>query len=409
LQQKSKTMSEQIQFPVGDQTRAIHAGEAPDPVTKASSPNLVMSTTYVVDADTGFSVEGLQENDPWIYTRWGNPTVHQLETKLAALEEAETAVAFASGMGAITTLLFHLLRAGDHAIISDVAYAALSEITNDMIPGYNIEITKVNTSDSKAIEKAIRPNTKLVYIETPCNPLLRLTDIEAVAAIAHAVGAKLAVDSTFATPAATKPLQLGADFVIHSLTKYIGGHGDALGGAILGSKADLTPLRKKTAIRFGGTLSPFNAWLILRGAATFPLRMRAHQENALKIARYLESHPKVERVIYPGLPSHPQHELAKRQMKNFSGMVTFRIKDRATQAKIFADKLQIIHYAVSLGHHRSLIFYLDSKALLESSFHFDTPEQLSSWKEYAGDGLFRLSVGLEDADDLIRDLEQALE
>ncbi len=402
-------MSEQILFPVGDQTRAIHAGEAPDPVTKASSPNLVMSTTYVVDADTGFSVEGLQENDPWIYTRWGNPTVHQLETKLAALEEAETAVAFASGMAAITTLLFHLLRAGDHAIISDVAYAALSEITNDMIPGYNIEITKVNTSDSKAIEKAIRPNTKLVYIETPCNPLLRLTDIQAVAAIARTAGAKLAVDSTFATPAATKPLQLGADFVIHSLTKYIGGHGDALGGAILGSKADLTPLRKKTAIRFGGTLSPFNAWLILRGAATFPLRMRVHQENALKIAHYLESHPKVERVIYPGLPSHPQHELAKRQMKNFSGMVTFRIKDGASQAKIFADKLQIIHYAVSLGHHRSLIFYLDSKALLESSFHFDTPEQLSSWKEYAGDGLFRLSVGLEDADDLIRDLEQALE
>jgi methionine-gamma-lyase len=401
-------MSEQIQFPIGDQTRAIHAGEAPDPVTRASSPNLVMSTTYIARADTGFSVEGLQENDPWIYSRWGNPTVHQLEVKLAALEEAETAVAFASGMGAITTLLFHLLRPGDHAIISDVAYAALSEITNDMIPEYNIEITKVNASDSKAVEKAIRPNTKLIYIETPCNPLLRLTDIQAVAAIAHAAGAKLAVDSTFATPAATKPLQLGANFVIHSLTKYIGGHGDALGGAILGSKADLTPLRKKTAIRFGGTLSPFNAWLILRGAATFPLRMRAHQENALKIAHYLEGHPKVERVIYPGLPSHPQHELAKRQMKNFSGMLTFRIKNGASQTKIFADKLQIIHYAVSLGHHRSLIFYLDSKALLESSFHFDTPEQLHSWKEYAGDGLFRLSVGLEDADDLIRDLEQAL-
>jgi methionine-gamma-lyase len=401
-------MSEHIQFPVGDQTLAIHAGEAPDPVTHASSPNLVMSTTYIVDTDTKFSVEGLQENDPWIYTRWGNPTVHQLEEKLAALEEAETAVAFASGMGAITTLLFHLLRPGNHAVVSDVAYAALSEITNDMIPEYGIEITKVNTSDDEAVKNAIRPNTKLVYIETPCNPLLRLTDIKAVADIAHAAGAKLAVDSTFATPLATKPLQLGADFVIHSLTKYIGGHGDALGGAILGSKADLTPLRKKTAIRFGGTLSPFNAWLILRGAATFPLRMRAHQENALKVAQYLESHPKVERVIYPGLPSHPQYELAKRQMKNFSGMLTFRVKDGAAQAKVFAEKLQVIHYAVSLGHHRSLIFYLNGNDLLQTSFKFSTSEQLASWKEFAGDGLFRVSIGLEDADDLIKDLEQAL-
>jgi Cystathionine beta-lyases/cystathionine gamma-synthases len=401
-------MSEHIQFPVGDQTLAIHAGEAPDPVTHASSPNLVMSTTYIVDTDTKFSVEGLQENDPWIYTRWGNPTVHQLEQKLAALEEAETAVAFASGMGAITTLLFHQLRPGDHAVVSDVAYAALSEITNDMIPEYGIEITKVNTSDDEAVKNAIRLNTKLVYIETPCNPLLRLTDIKAVAALAHAAGARLAVDSTFATPLATKPLQLGADFVIHSLTKYIGGHGDALGGAILGSKADLTPLRKKTAIRFGGTLSPFNAWLILRGAATFPLRMRAHQENALKVAQYLENHPKVERVIYPGLPSHPQYELAKRQMKNFSGMLTFRVKDGAAQAKIFAEKLQVIHYAVSLGHHRSLIFYLNSNDLLQTSFKFSTPEQLASWKEFAGDGLFRVSIGLEDADDLIKDLEQAL-
>ena len=401
-------MSEHIQFPVGDQTLAIHAGEAPDPVTHASSPNLVMSTTYIVDTDTKFSVEGLQENDPWIYTRWGNPTVHQLEEKLAALEEAETAIAFASGMGAITTLLFHLLRPGDHAVVSDVAYAALSEITNDMIPEYGIEITKVNTSDIASVKNAIRANTKLVYIETPCNPLLRLTDIKAVADLAHAAGAQLAVDSTFATPLATKPLQLGADFVIHSLTKYIGGHGDALGGAILGSKAYLTPLRKKTAIRFGGTLSPFNAWLILRGAATFPLRMRAHQENALKVAQYLESHPKVERVIYPGLPSHPQHELAKRQMKNFSGMLTFRVKDGAAQAKIFAEKLQVIHYAVSLRHHRSLIFFLNANDLLQTSFKFNTPEQLASWKEFAGDGLFRVSVGLEDADDLIKDLEQAL-
>lgn len=402
-------MPKQFNFPVGAQTLAIHAGETPDPITKASSPNLVMSTTFVVDADTGFSVENFQENDPWVYTRWGNPTVDQLEVKLAALEEGESAIAFGSGMAAITTLLFHLLRAGDHAIISDVAYAALSEITKDMIPEYNIEITKVNTSDEESIHNAIRANTKLIYIETPCNPIIRLTDIRKVAEIAHAAGAYLIVDSTFATPAATKPLKLGADFVIHSLTKYIGGHGDALGGIIIGSKEYLTPLRKKTAIRFGGVLSPFNAWLILRGIATFPIRMRIHQENALKVATFLESHPKVERVIYPGLPSHPQYELAKRQMNNFSGMLTFRVKDGSEQARIFAERLQIIHYAVSLGHHRSLIFYMNSKDLLQTTFRFDTPEQISSWKEYAGDGLFRLSVGLEDADDLIKDLEQALE
>jgi methionine-gamma-lyase len=401
-------MSTNITFPIGDQTLAIHAGEEPDPVTHAASPNLVMSTTFTVDADTGFSVEGLEENDVWIYTRWGNPTVHQLEEKLAAIEEAETAVAFASGMGAITALLFHLLRAGDHAIISDVAYAALSEITNEMIPDLNIDITKVDTSDVEAIRAAVKPNTKLIYIETPCNPLLRLTDIAAVATIAKEAGAKLAVDSTFATPAATKPLQLGADFVIHSLTKYLGGHGDALGGVVLGSKADLASLRKKTAIRLGGVLSPFNAWLILRGLATFPLRMRAHAENALKVAQFLENHPKVIRVIYPGLPSHPQYELAKRQMKNFSGMLTFQVVNGSEQARVFADKLQIIHYAVSLGHHRSLIFYLNSKDLLETSFKFATEAQLASWNKFAGEGIFRLSVGLEDADDIIHDLEQAL-
>ncbi|KAA6349483.1 O-succinylhomoserine sulfhydrylase [termite gut metagenome] len=392
----------------GEQTKAVHAGENPDPVTKASSPNLVMSTTFVADADTGFSVEGLEENDTWIYTRWGNPTVHQLEEKLAALEEAETAVAFASGMGAIVATLFHVLKAGDHAIVSDVAYAALSEITNEMIPKLDIEITKVDTSDLNAVRNAVRHNTKLIYAETPCNPLLRLTDIAAVANIAHNAGAKLAVDSTFATPAATKPLQLGADFVIHSLTKYLGGHGDALGGAVLGSKADLIPLRKKTSIRLGGVLSPFNAWLILRGLATFPIRIRVHQENALKVAAYLEQHPKVKRVIYPGLSSHPQYELAKRQMKNFSGIITFQVENGKEAARIFAEKLQIIHYAVSLGHHRTLIFYLNSNDLLQTSFKFSTPEQLDSWNNFAGEGIFRLSIGLEDADDLIADLEQAL-
>jgi methionine-gamma-lyase len=393
---------------VGEQTKAVHAGEFPDPTTNASAPNIVMSTTFVVEADTGFSVEGMDENDAWVYTRWGNPTIRQLENKLAAIEGAETAVAFASGMGAIVALLFHLLKSGDHAIISDVAYAALSEITNELIPELGIEITKVNTSDIEAVGAAVKANTKLIYVETPCNPILRLTDIAAIASIAHNAKAKLAVDSTFATPIATLPLQLGADFVIHSLTKYLGGHGDALGGVILGNKLDLTPLRKKTAIRFGGTISPFNAWLIIRGIATLPIRMKVHQENALKIATYLEQNNNVKRVIYPGLDSHPQHELAKRQMKNFSGILTFQVKD-SRKVREIAEKLQIIHYAVSLGHHRSLIFYLNSDDLLQTSFKFESPKQYDSWNDFAGKGIFRLSVGLENAEDLIADLEQALD
>jgi methionine-gamma-lyase len=393
---------------LGEQTKAIHAGEFPNPATGASAPDIVMSTTFITQANTAFSVEGLDENTGWIYTRWGNPTIRQLEEKLAALEEAETAVAFSSGMGAISALLFHLLRAGDHAVVGDVAYAALSELTNELIPALNIEITKVDTSDAEAVRAALKPNTRLVYVETPCNPLLRLTDIAAVAEIAHGVGAKLAVDSTFATPIATKPLLVGADFVIHSLTKYAGGHGDALGGIVLGSKADLASLRKKTAIRFGGTLSPFNAWLILRGLATLPLRMRVHQDNALKIAAFLEQHPQVKKVIYPGLPSHPQYDLACRQMKNFSGMIGFQVENGKEVAQRLSEKLKIIHYAVSLGHHRSLIFYLNSKELFETTFKFSTQKQLDSWNTFAGEGIFRLSVGLENAEDLIADLEQAL-
>lgn len=402
-------MKEPFDFPVGPQTLAVHAGEAPDPVTGASTPNIVMSTTFVTGADAGFSVEDMDDETRWIYSRWGNPTVHQLEEKLAALEGAESGVAFASGMGAISALLLHTLHAGEHAIVSDVAYAALAELSNEMLPRLGISITKVDTSQPENIAAAMRPETRLVYVETPCNPILRLTDIAAVAAIAHAGGARLAVDSTFATPLATQPLELGADFVVHSLSKYLGGHGDALGGILLGRRADLAPLRQQTAIRLGGVLSPFNAWLILRGLATLPLRMRAHADNALAVAQFLEGHPRVRYVCYPGLPSHPQHALAQRQMRNFSGMLTFRVADGPAVAKAFAERLRIIHYAVSLGHQRSLLFYLASAELLRTSFRFDTPAQRASWDEYAGDGLFRLSVGLEDATDLIADLARVLD
>ncbi|MDX1522206.1 MAG: PLP-dependent aspartate aminotransferase family protein [Anaerolineae bacterium] len=395
------------QTKLGVQTLAIHAGEQPDPTTKAASPNLVMSTTYVTGADIAFSVEGAGEDDPHIYTRWSNPTVDQLETKLAILEGAEAGLCFASGMAAINALFVHFLSNGDRLVMSDVAYAGASELTNYILPNMGIDIVKVDMTDLAAVAGAIAPDIKLVYLETPVNPIMRLTDIRAVAAIAHNAGVPVAVDSTFATPIATQPLALGADFVIHSLTKYIGGHGDALGGAILGPKAVLTDLRRRINVRLGGVLSPFNAWLILRGAATLPLRMKAHADNAGQVAQFLEGHPAVRRVIYPGLPSHPQHDLARQQMKNFSGMLTFQVEDGPRTAHILAERLNIWHYAVSLGHHRSLIFFMNTNDLLQTSFRL-SPAQLDSYRTFAGDGIFRVSVGLEDADDLCQDLAQAL-
>ena len=393
--------------PYGIQTRAVHAGESPDPVTKASSPNLVMSTTYVADPSIGFSVERNEGEMPYVYTRWSNPTLVQLETKLADLEGAEAALCFASGMAAITALLLAHLRSGDRLVMSDVTYAGASELANDLLPGMGIEVVRVDMSDLEAIEAAITPATRLVYAETPANPIVRLTDLQAVADLAHAHGARFAVDSTFASPIATRPIAFGADFVIHSLTKYMGGHGDAIGGAILGAEDDMFQLRQGLLVHAGGILSPFNAWLILRGMATLPLRMRAHQAAAMEVARFLEAHPKVERVIYPGLESHPQYELACRQMANFSGMLTFRVANGPAAAHVLGEHLKIFHYAVSLGHHRSLLFHMPTDGLLESSFHLTEPQAVS-YRRFAGDGMFRTSIGIEDGADLCADLEQAL-
>ncbi|NLT35926.1 MAG: aminotransferase class I/II-fold pyridoxal phosphate-dependent enzyme [Gaiellales bacterium] len=387
-------------------TAAVHAGEGPNPVTGASAPDIVMSTTYIIDPDVSFSATMITDETPYTYTRWGNPTVTQLEQKLAALETSEACVAFASGMAAITALFLQVLRAGDHLLMSDVTYAAASEIANDTLPHLGVEVSRVDTSDLERLRDALRPNTRLVYLETPANPLLRLTDVEAATAIAHAAGVPVCVDSTFATPISLRPIELGADYVVHSLTKYICGHGDALGGAVCGRQQDLAQLRSM-AIHLGGILSPFNAWLIMRGAATLPIRMKAHEENALAVARHLEHHPLVTRVIYPGLPSHPQYDLARRTMENFAGMVTFQVADGPAAARALSDRLQIIHYAVSLGHHRTLVCYLPTADLLRTSFHL-TAEQEAAYRGFAGDGIFRLSVGLEDPADLIADLDQAL-
>jgi Cystathionine beta-lyases/cystathionine gamma-synthases len=394
-------------------TQAIHAGEEPDPTTGASAPNIVMSTTFVTEADASFSAEDLREDTrgpdtPYIYTRWGNPTIAQLERKLAILEGAEAAIATASGMAAVNALLLQSLKPGDHLLLSDVSYAGVAELAKDYLATRGVAVSRVDFSDLRNVEEAIRPSTRIVYAETPSNPIIRLTDIAAVAEIAHRAGAKLAVDSTFASPVATRPIALGADYVIHSLTKYLGGHGDAIGGAVLGRAADIGELRQGALIHFGGIISPFNAWLIMRGIATLPIRMRAHEEGATAVAAFLESHPKVKRVIYPGLASHPQAELARRQMKNFSGMLSFQVKgDGAAIAKNFSDRLEVLHYAVSLGHHRSLIFYLATDDMLRTSFAM-TPRQEESYRAYAGEGIFRFSVGLEDPEDIIADLERAL-
>jgi methionine-gamma-lyase len=389
-------------------TLAIHGGERPDPATGASSPNIVMSSTYVSDKPEGFSAYELTENSPFLYGRWANPSVRALEEKMALLEGAEAATCYASGMAAASAILLSLLSNGDHVILPDVCYAGIAELGRDTLPRFGVSVSRVNTARAEDVAAAMRPETKLVFIDTPCNPLIRLTDIAEVARIAHEGGALVAVDNTFASPIGTKPLSLGADLVMHSLTKYVGGHGDAMGGCVCGTSELIRRLIIEANVHHGGVMSPFNAWLIARGASTLPLRMRAHQEGAMALGQFLESHPSVEAVMYPGLPSHPQHTLAAAQMENFSGMMTFRVKGdgRAAAAKI-AEGLKIAHYAVSLGHHRTLVFYMPTDDLLSSSFQLDAAQE-EDYRRFAGDGVFRLSVGLEDPADLIADFDAVL-
>ena len=393
----------------GLSTLAIHAGDEPDPVT-GSVADIVMSSTYVVKEKAGFSAHDLGEETPFIYTRWGNPTVDGLQRKMSALEGTQATICFASGMAATAAVFFSFLSAGDHLVISDVSYAGVAELARDTLPRFGIAVTLVDMSDLGALADAIRPNTKLIHTETPVNPLVRLTDLAAVSAIAKSAGALHSCDSTFASPVGTRGAEHGVDLVIHSLTKYVGGHGDALGGSVSGTVELISRLHVEAAVHHGGIISPFNAWLIARGAGTLPIRMRQHAENAGAVAAFLENHPRVKRVIYPGLASHPQHELARRQMKNFSGMIAFQVGDvadgEAVAERMMSD-FEVIHYAVSLGHHRSLCFWMATDELMHTSFRLEGA-QLESFRAYAGDGIFRLSVGLEDAEDLIRDLDRVL-
>jgi len=391
----------------GVQTLAIHGGEDPDPVTGASTPSLVMSSTFVVDEEISFSANNLTAETPFVYTRWDNPTTRQLEQKLAILEQAETCIAFASGMAASAAVMLAHLSQGDHLIISNTNYPGTAEFARETLTRLGVEVTPVDTTEAAEISNAMRDNTRMVWLETPSNPLLRIADIATAAGIAHQQDALLVVDSTFASPIATRPLNLGADLVIHSLTKYIGGHGDAMGGSVCGSQALLGPLRGEALVHYGGVISPFNAWLIMRGMATLGLRMRCHEANAHAVASFLESHDKVQKVLYPGLESHPQHALARAQMDNFSGMISFRTANPKAIAQRMMQNLEVIHYAVSLGHHRSLVYLMQTADLIGSSYRLEGDE-LDKYRDVAGEGIFRLSIGLEDSEDLIRDLDAVL-
>ena len=391
----------------GVKTQAVHAGEESQTGSSSSAPDIVMSSTFRVHEEVSFSANKIEGDAPYVYTRWANPTTDQLEEKLAVLENAEACIAFASGMAATTGAMLGNLSAGDHLVICETNYPGTAEVARDTLPRFGINVTPVETNDPENVRNALRDETRMVWIETPSNPLLKIADIAAIATIAKEQNALLVVDSTFASPIATRPIELGADLVVHSLTKYIGGHGDAMGGSICGRRELLDPLRTEALSHHGGVISPFNAWLIMRGMATLPIRMQEHANNAMAVAEYLEQHPRVEKAIYPGLESHPQHALAAKQMDNFSGMLSFRVADSTKVAVKMMEQFEVIHYAVSLGHHRSLIYLLQTDDLAPSSFGLEG-ESLERYRDIAGDGVFRFSVGIEDVDDIIADLDRVL-
>lgn len=391
-------------------TTALDGGLRPDPVTGAIAPNISMSVNNLFNpGGAGFSAEGADLTAlPYLYARWTNPTVRDLERRLAALEGAEDALATATGVAAIAATFLALLKAGDHLIISDVCYAGAYELANRILPGFGIAVTPVNLSDLAAVQAAIRPNTRLIHAESPCNPLLRLTDLAGLASIARAHGVLTSVDSTLATPVLTRPLGLGVDLVIHSLTKFMNGHGDALGGAVIGRRELIGKIRAQSGVYLGATLSAQNAWLILRGLDTLFVRLRAASASALHVARFLERHPAVRQVTYPGLESHPQFALAQAQMDLPGAMITFQTAAAEALSQRMAQGLRIVHYAFSLGHQRSICVLIPTEEIQASTYRM-TGANLADYRRYAGDGVFRLSIGLEDPADLIEDLSRVLD
>lgn len=391
-------------------TLALSGGLVIDPETRAIAPNISMSVNNVLmPGDGAFSADGVDDLTalPFLYARWTNPTVRQLEQRLAALEGTEDAIATSTGVAAIGATFLTFLKKGDHLILSDVCYAGANELARRILPDFGIEVTPVNMSRLEDVAAAFQPNTKLVHCESPCNPILRLTDLSAISELARKHGALMSVDSTLATPVATQPFLLGADLVIHSLTKFINGHGDALGGVVCGRKELVEHIRSRAGVYLGASMPAMNAWLIMRGVDTLFPRIRTISETALRVANFLQDHPAVTAVTYPGLDSHPQYGLAKRQMEVFGGMVTFQVKDPARMAVQIAKRLKVAHYAFSLGHQRSIVVMLDTQEMMKSTYQL-AGDQLEDYRRFAGDGVFRLSIGLEAPVDLINDLGQAL-
>jgi cystathionine beta-lyase/cystathionine gamma-synthase len=372
-------------------TLVVHAGQHPDPQTGAVNVPLYLSST--------FELTGIGTDKGWDYSRAGNPTRDRLEEALATLEGGTSGHAFASGMAAIYALVA-TLRAGDHLICSRNVYGGTARLLNLIIQHYGIEIQYVDTGDLAAVEAAIKPNTRLMHIETPTNPLMVLTDIAAICEIAHRSGVEVSVDNTFLSPVLQSPIALGADIVMHSTTKFLNGHSDGLGGALIGTKPEHKErfwLVQKAA---GGILSPFECYLVLRGIKTLAVRMKAHEENGQAVAEYLATQPKVKRLAYPGLKSHPQHELAVRQQKGFGSMLSFDLGSRDAAGRFLAA-IKLFLSAESLGGVESLASH--SATTTHAALSDDEREALGITQ-----GLVRLSVGIEDKDDLVADLEQAL-
>jgi cystathionine beta-lyase/cystathionine gamma-synthase len=372
-------------------TLAVHAGQHPDPLTGAVNVPVYLSST--------FELTGIGTDRGWDYSRAGNPTRDRLETAVAALEGGASGHMFTTGMAAINALVT-MLHTGDHVVCSQDVYAGTVRLFDQIVSGYGIEIEYVDTSNLAAVEKAMKSNTKLVHIETPSNPLMVLTDIAAVAKIAHAQGAEVSVDNTFLSPVLQSPLALGADIVMHSTTKYLNGHSDGLGGAIIGSKPEHKEkflLIQKAA---GGVMSPFECFLVLRGIKTLPLRVHQHEENGRAVAEYLSTHPKVQKLAYPGLKTHPQHELAVKQQKGFGSMMSFELNSREEAARFLAA-IKIFLNAESLGGVESLASH--SATTTHGSVSEEVRQRMG-----INEGRIRLSIGIEDKEDLIADLDQAL-
>ena len=373
-------------------TKVVHAGIVPDPTTGSILPPIYETATYVlpeVGQDKGFD-----------YTRSSNPTRQVLEENLAAIESADHAISFASGMAAVDACL-KLLASGDHVVCGDDVYGGVTRHFDNVLSFYGLQFTYVDTTDPEAVRSAITPKTRMLWIETPTNPLLKVTDMEAMVAVAREHGILLGVDSTFATPVFLRPLEFGADIVMHSTTKYLSGHNQIIGGVLATNSREIYDKMKFIQKTIGAVSSPFDCWLNLSGLKTLHLRMQRHEESAMQVATFLESHAKIERVLYPGLPSHPQHAVAKAQMSGFSGMITFELTGGAEAGKQLMNHVKLCGLAESLGSVETMITHPASMT------HADVPPE-DRRRRGLTDGLVRLSVGVEDVEDIILDLEQAL-